>query len=52
MKIRLGFGYPGCEIKVGHRTRPTNLAQRPIEKRFLLLNVRTMPVENLLVVKP
>ena len=29
----------------------TNLAQRPIEKRFLLLNGRTVSVENLFVVK-
>ena len=44
--------YAGCEITVGHRTCPTNLAQRPTEKRFLLLNGRTMPVKNLFVVKP
>ena len=35
------------EITVGHPTCPTNLAQRLTEKRFFLLNVRTMPVENL-----
>ena len=34
--------YSGRDITVGHRTCPTNLAQRPIEKRFLLFNVRTM----------
>ena len=44
--------YAGCEITVGHRTCPTNLAQRPTEKRFLLLNGRTMPAKNLFVVKP
>ena len=44
--------YAGCEITVGHRKCPTNLAQRPTEKRFLLLNGRTMPVKNLFVVKP
>ena len=44
--------YAGCEITIGHRTCPTNLAQRPTEKRFLLLNGRTMPVKNLFVVKP
>ena len=43
---------PGCEITVGHQTCPTNLAQSPIEKRFILLNVRTVSVENLFVVKP
>ena len=37
---------------VGHRTCPANLAQPPIEKRFLLLNGRTMSVEKLFVVKP
>ena len=42
----------GCEITVRHRTCPTNLAQRLIEKRFLLLNAQTMSVENLFVVKP
>ena len=36
---------------VEDRTYPTNLAQRPVEKRFLLLNVWTMSVENLFVVK-
>ena len=44
--------YAGCEITVGHRKCPTNLAQRSTEKRFLLLNGRTMPVKNLFVVKP
>ena len=44
--------YSGCEITVGYRTCPTNLAQCPIEKRFFLLNVRTMSDENLIVVKP
>ena len=44
--------YAGCEITVGHRKCPTNLAQRPTKKRFLLLNGRTMPVKNLFVVKP
>ena len=42
----------GCEMMVGHRTCPTNLAQRSIEKRFLLLNRWTMSVENLFVIKP
>ena len=42
----------GCEITVGYWTCPTNLVQRPIEKRFLLLNVGTMSDENLFVVKP
>ena len=41
-----------CEITVGHRRCPTNLPQRPIEKRFILLNGLTMPVENVFVVKP
>ena len=41
-----------CEITVGHRTCPTNLTQRPIEKRFLLLNGWTLSVENLFVLKP
>ena len=44
--------YAGCEITLGHRTCPANLAQRPIEKQFLLLNVGTMSVENLFFVKP
>ena len=42
----------GCEIMVGHRACPTNLAQCSTEKLFLLLNVQTMSVENLFVVKP
>ena len=41
-----------CEITVGHRRCPTNLAQRPIEKRFILLNGLKMSVENVFVVKP
>ena len=41
-----------CEITVGHQRCPTNLAQRPIEKRFVLLNGLTMSVENVFVVKP
>ena len=36
---------------VGHRTCPTNLAECPIKKQFLLLNGWTMSVENLFVVK-
>ena len=44
--------YSGCEITVGHRTCPANLAQIPKEKRFLLLNIRTMSDENLFAVKP
>ena len=44
--------YAGYEITVERRTCPTNLSQRPIEKRFFLLNVRTMSVENVFVVKP
>ena len=36
---------------IGHRTWPTNLAQRPIKKPFLLLNVRTISVKNLFVLK-
>ena len=28
--------YAGCEITVGHRKCPTNLAQRPTEKRFFI----------------
>ena len=50
--LELEKNFARCEIMVGHRTCPTNLAQRLIEKRFLLLNVRTMSDENLLVVKP
>ena len=43
----------GCEIMVGHRTRPTNLAQRPIKKRVsFAFNGRTMPVGKLFVFKP
>ena len=42
----------GCEITVGHRACSSNLAQRPVEKRFLLLNVQKMSIENLFVVKP
>ena len=42
----------GCEITGRHWTYPTNLAQRPIEKRFLLLNGWTKFVENLFFVKP
>ena len=42
----------GCEMTVGHGTCPTNLAQRSIEKRFLLLNGWTMSDENLFVIKP
>ena len=42
----------GCEITVGHRTCPINVAQSPIEKQFILLNIRAMSVENLFVVKP
>ena len=34
------------------RTCPTNLAQHPIEKRFLLLHGQATSVENLFVVKP
>ena len=37
---------------VGHRTCPTDSTQCPIEKRFLLLNVQAMCVENFFVVKP
>ena len=37
---------------VGHCTCLTNLAQRLIEKQFLLLNVWSMPTKNLFVVKP
>ena len=45
--------YFRCEITVRHgATCPTNLAQCPIEKWFLLLNGHPMPVENLFVVKP
>ena len=44
--------YSGCEVTVRHRRYPTNLAQRPIEKQFLLLNVQTISVENFFVVKP
>ena len=44
--------YTWCEITFGHRTCPTNLAQCPIEKQFLFLNLRTMSVKNLFVVKP
>ena len=36
---------------VRHWTCLTNLAQRLIEKRFLLLNGQTMSIENLFVVK-
>ena len=43
---------PGREITVGHRICSTHLAQSPTEKRFLLLNGRTMSVEKLFVVKP
>ena len=43
--------FTGCEITVEHWAYPTNLAQRPIEKRFLLLNGRTMSVRNLFIVK-
>ena len=42
----------GCKIMVGHRTCSTNLAGSAIETRFVLLNVQTMSVENLFVVKP
>ena len=41
----------GCNITVGHQTFLTNLAQCPIEKRFLLLNGWTMSSENLFVVE-
>ena len=44
--------FPGCEVTVGHWTCLTNLEQCPIEKQFLLLNVRTMFIKNLSVVKP
>lgn len=37
---------------VGHQTSLTSSVQRPIEKRFLMLNVWTMLVENLFFVKP
>ena len=50
--LELEKNFARCEIMVGHRACPTNLAQRLIEKRFLLLNVRTMSDENLFVVKP
>ena len=49
VKIVPNYISTGCEIMVGHRTCPTNLAQRPIGKRFLLLNVRTISDENLLL---
>ena len=42
----------GFEIAVRHWACPTNLAQHLIEKQFLWLNVWTMSMENLLVVKP
>ena len=42
---------PECEITVGHWACPTNSAQHPIDKQFLLLNVRTMSDENLFMVK-
>ena len=45
------YPFSGCEITVGRRTCPINLAERPIEKRFVLLNVRTMSYENLFVFK-
>ena len=44
--------YSGCEITVGYRTCPTNLAQRRSEKRFLLLNTWAISDENLFFVKP
>ena len=37
---------------VGHWTCLRNLAQHPIEKQFVLLNVWTMSGENLFAFKP
>ena len=41
-KLEMEKSNTGCEITVRHCTCPTNLAQRPIEKRFLLLNFSFM----------
>ena len=50
--IHLCYQLTGCEVRVRHQICLKNLAQRPIEKRFVLLNVRIMSVEQLFVVKP
>ena len=52
MKHKDSNSNTGCKITVEHWICPTNLAQHPKEKQFLLLNVWIMAVENLFVVKP
>ena len=50
--LNIFLNISGCKITVRHATCPTNLAQSSIEEQFLLLNVLTVFVENLFVVKP